>query len=595
MINKFEQLINTHQSALAIETKRFDRLGLLKLIAVLAMIAALVFLFTTQFAPITILATAIIFAICVMLWFAHYKLDKKISYKKALCHIYNQYIMRINGQWVNFPTTGENFATPTHPYALDLDIVGNKSIFQLINTTKTWYGTQALAQDLLNPKYTKDIILQRQAAIAELGQNLDFTTHLQLYLDNPQEITIQQDDLNIHKAIKTLACYLPIFTVPGLFMGFVFNLPPVAVVSTILFGIQGILWVVYGAKLRSYLALTHVYKLQKYAQAFQLIANTKFTAPKLQKIQAQVIEATTAITQFEKIANMCTIISNPFIFIVANLFLLWDFYCAILLARWRKSHGSQVTTALTAVGELESLCAFGVLPHITSTLCMPQIVDQPIIKGNHLAHPLILEAKRKGNPLDFNNQIFIISGSNMSGKTTFMRTIGVNLVLAKAGSYVCAQSLTCGLFNMFTSMRIADDLNQGVSTFYAELKRVKEILTMAKTTPHMLFLIDEIFKGTNSTDRIAGAKAVIGQLEKLGAIGMVTTHDLELCTITSPKLANYSFREHYQEGKIYFNYQLEKGPAKTTNAKYLMQMVGITEKYDILNGDTGGNNGKIIF
>ena len=165
----------------------------------------------------------------------------------------------------------------------------------------------------------------------------------------------------------------------------------------------------------------------------------------------------------------------------------------------------------------------------------------------------------------------------MSGKTTYLRTVGINIVLARAGGPVCAKEMVFSDLHIITSMRIADDLNEGVSTFYAELKRIKKILDAAKCNHSTMFLIDEIFRGTNSIDRLEGAKTILTKLNQLNAIGMVTTHDLELCDLQLriSRIQNYSFSEYYENKKICFNYKMQPGKAKTTNAKYLMELIGI--------------------
>ena len=164
----------------------------------------------------------------------------------------------------------------------------------------------------------------------------------------------------------------------------------------------------------------------------------------------------------------------------------------------------------------------------------------------------------------------------MSGKTTFLRTIGINLVLAYSGAPVAANNMRCSILDIFTSMRITDDLSNGISTFYAELIRISEIIKHVEKEEETIFLIDEIFRGTNSSDRITGAKNVLANLNKLGVIGAITTHDLELCVLDKyNRVKNYNFSEHYENNNIIFDYKLREGKATTTNAKYLMRLVGI--------------------
>ncbi len=221
--------------------------------------------------------------------------------------------------------------------------------------------------------------------------------------------------------------------------------------------------------------------------------------------------------------------------------------------------------------------SLAVLIHIDENVTLPTINPRGAkIEAQELGHPLINRDVRVNNDLSMKENIFIITGSNMSGKTTFLRTIGINLVLAYVGAPVFSKKMECSLLDIYTSMRITDDLKNGISTFYGELIRIKEIIEGGKNNKNMIFLIDEIFRGTNSKDRITGAEAVIKNLSKAGVIGALTTHDLELCSLSEHSgIKNYHFSEYYKENKIYFDYKLKVGRSNTTNAKYLMRIVGI--------------------
>lgn len=195
-----------------------------------------------------------------------------------------------------------------------------------------------------------------------------------------------------------------------------------------------------------------------------------------------------------------------------------------------------------------------------------------------LGHPLIPKDVCVRNDFEINNGACVITGSNMSGKTTLLRTVGINLVLAYSGAPVFAHKLECSVMDIFTSMRVHDDLNRGISTFYAELLRIKMIIDYSHKEQPLIYLIDEIFMGTNSLDRIAGARSVLKNLSKSWIIGLISTHDFELCDLeheSSVKIKNYHFTEKYINNEIKFDYKLRPGRSKTTNAKYLMKMVGI--------------------
>jgi len=319
------------------------------------------------------------------------------------------------------------------------------------------------------------------------------------------------------------------------------------------------------------------YSLKAYSDVIDLIVSKSYSSQKLQQIQSRLgqLSAAQAIKDLSRIADKVNVKHNALIWFLINVLLLWDFWCAMLFEKWKQKYAAEAAGWLPALGEFESLLCLASLPSVCDNTCIPAISDD--IKAREMGHPLIPAKVRVDNDFICGNNILIISGSNMSGKTTFMRTLGINLVLARAGSFVCAKDMSFALIEIITSMRIADDLNQGISTFYAELRRIKSIIALAEKGPKMLFLIDEIFKGTNSIDRIIGAKTVITKLESFGAIGIITTHDLELCEIatTASRIVNYSFSEEYRDGQIYFDYEIKPGQSTTTNAQYLMEMVGI--------------------
>jgi len=247
-----------------------------------------------------------------------------------------------------------------------------------------------------------------------------------------------------------------------------------------------------------------------------------------------------------------------------------------MLEEWKEKYSKLSEDWFLKIGELESLISFANLPNACSNMSTPIYTDDKnIIKAEEIGHPLLPNDKRISNDMAIDDNILIISGSNMSGKTTFLRTVGINLCLAKAGSLVCANKFTFSNLNILTSMRITDDLNEGISSFYAELKRIKLIVDEAKKNQDILFLIDEIFKGTNSIDRLYGAKTVISKLSGLNTIGLISTHDLELCSLANSRIKNYSFSERYADNKIYFDYKIKEGKSETTNAKYLMEIIGL--------------------
>ena len=235
---------------------------------------------------------------------------------------------------------------------------------------------------------------------------------------------------------------------------------------------------------------------------------------------------------------------------------------------------------LEAVGSVEAFISLGVIARTKQVHTLPQLVQEgrPVLSAKNLRHPLLNNTDAVGNDFDLNHQTCVITGSNMSGKTTFMRSIGVNLVLAYAGGFCTADGLRASCMEICTCMRTADNVSEGISSFYAELLRIQKIVETSKKGQPMLSLIDEIYKGTNSKDRILAAGETVKKLAQPYALTILTTHDLELCELEHDDAidaVNYYFTEHYDENKILFDYKIRQGRAASSNARFLLHMAGI--------------------
>ncbi len=243
-----------------------------------------------------------------------------------------------------------------------------------------------------------------------------------------------------------------------------------------------------------------------------------------------------------------------------------------------KNENSSFKESIEALEEFELLISLSTIAFVKEQIVLPMLQENISLEMIDMKHPLLEENTCVANNFQCNQDIQIITGSNMSGKTSFMRTIGVNLILAYTGTYVTASRFSCSIMKIFTSINVKDDISNGISTFYGELKRIKEVLDFSKEKKlPMIVFIDEIFKGTNYNDRILGAKEVLKKLSGLPCIVFLTTHDFELCEINNRKVHNYHFEETYQKNKIFFDYKIKKGQCKTTNAKYLMKEIGIID------------------
>ncbi len=273
--------------------------------------------------------------------------------------------------------------------------------------------------------------------------------------------------------------------------------------------------------------------------------------------------------------------NHPIIYVPVNTLTFWDLFTAKKLSAWKKSSGASLETWLGVISEFEVQVSLAGLAYDNPGWVYPEITEElPVLHASSLGHPLINPEERICNDLDLPSPgtALIITGSNMSGKSTLLRTVGLNLVLAYAGAPVCAADLKAAFMPIYSKMQVVDDLTQGVSTYYAELTRIKKVIEAARAGEHIIYLLDEIFKGTNSKDRILGTKAVIRMLSSLPTLGLLTTHDLELAVLAdeNPELVkNYHFDDQIEDNRISFDYKLKPGVSTSTNAIALMKMVGI--------------------
>ena len=589
MYQKYELEIRQRESEHEECDKLANIVGRFKLIWIV-MLGYTIYNAWTNYFPlkfiVLLLVEAVIFIIACIY---HRKLFQRIAYEAGLIAIAKRNLCRVSGEWRTFDDIGEEFIDCNHNYAMDLDIVGRYSLFQFLNSTNTYNGRLRFAQDLLNPNYSQKDMQMRQESISELSNDYPWSSHLEYYFSKigidrsfPTLISELQCKNTFIKS-KLLQCLLDIFRVLTcgsiIFSILTKNRYGILVTSSLIL-FQLILWGIGFLKANRYVGIMRKipYKILKYDDVIREIVEKEFCSSQLKKIKSILHSAKEAIQDLSKISSNISQRQNGIACLFLNAVWLWDYKNAVDLDIWKRKHGDSVAMWFSAIGELESLLSLANLPRNCSVTSLPIISTQPnTIRAKNLGHPLLNNKNRVSNDLELNNNILIISGSNMSGKTTFMRTVGINMILASTGSYVCADQMTFSMMKVMTSMRIADALTEEISTFYAELKRIKEIIDVAQVNENLLFLIDEIFRGTNSVDRLKGAEGVLQKLHILGICGIITTHDLEVCKLESTyrRIKNYCFNERYSNNDILFDYKMKKGVSKTTNAQYLLKKVGI--------------------
>lgn len=494
---------------------------------------------------------------------------------------------------------GEEFTDPEHPYSLDLDLFGDFSFFQYLNRAGTALGRERLAGYLLMPA-GHDTIKQRQAAVAELQKMLDWRQHFQAYSleteDRLEHIRLLKRWLAEPPFVSNrpglvAALYLtPLLSLTGLLL-FIFYLPWFLAILFIL----PAAWILRQTREQVDKAHNQTTQAEEmlahYGRLLRHIEGQAFESPHLRELH-RLLElpndklASDAIQRLSYIIGQLNVRYN-FFAIFLNLGGLWDLQWVYRLERWKASLQEQLPRWFEAIAEFEALSSFGNLYFNNPEWTLPTLHDAPRLEGEALGHPLIHRDKRVCNDITVptDGHIKLVTGSNMAGKSTFLRTVGINIVLAMAGAPACARRLALPPLQVYTSMRTQDALHESTSSFYAELKRLKLIIEAVEAgadkrppEPQAFFLLDEILKGTNSNDRHTGSKALIKQLIRSRGSGIIATHDLELGQLeagANGAVENLRIEVEIKDGKLYFDYKLKKGVSQSFNATLLMKQMGI--------------------
>ena len=499
----------------------------------------------------------------------------------------NDYELRFNNKYQRFKDGGEEFKDSNNYYEYDLDLFGKASVYKYLNVSRTAYGRKALAFALKDKDTSEDIIRKRQEAVCELAS--DAKMHIELEaISRIYEKKV--DDRRATSMDNALSLVENEVHVKGYEIG-VGLLSNILVILSIVLACLKVVGYGYiaGAILISFLLNTYIISSIKeiranvipinnlfsgYDNYIRYIKQKSFKSEALNEIKSTLESGSEkGIKQFNVLNGFISSGSNIIFALLFNGLFAIDAYLAVLYIKWQKKYAKTIRNVVDAVGDLEGYLSLSSIALTRDDCIIPEISNE--FKFKNLKHPLIDYNNCVGNDFYFND-LNIITGSNMSGKTTFMRSIGVNYLLFKAGGYVVAEAFSASIYKLFTSMKVADDVTDGISTFYAEILRVKSIIDYIKENKPMLVLIDEIFKGTNTKDRLEGAKSVVAHLKREGIKAIITTHDLELCNIDG--VHNYHFLEHYVDDKISFDYKIHDGISKTRNAIYLLKLAGIIEE-----------------
>ncbi len=573
----------------AAEIDRYARLiSSARLVVALAIIGLLIGIVWFAFPPATwggVIAAVVIFALLVMV---HARTFARHAAAMASIQFYDEGLARLDDRWRDFVHDGARYRDAEHIFTDDLDIFGRSSLYQYLCTARTQFGQDRLAS-LLSQSCD---IAGRQSAARELAGTLSLRE--QLFVNGsligknaPDTSPFLEWASNTRSAPESRRRRLGAWLLPATTIG-VFIAAPFAGYSRafalIPFALQ---WLAFrGASVDASVTVGRVSgqaeALFRYAALFELVGKEHFHATLLSAIGEQLKSG--AAIKMAKLARTCSFVDarNNEVFrnFIAPI-LLWDVHCAGALERWREEAGPQVAGWFDALGEIEAIASIASFAFEHPEYAWPERVAAPIFDARSLAHPLIDAATRVGNDVTLNGPgaALIVTGSNMSGKSTLLRAIGVNTVLANAGAPVCAVGLKIGPVALAACVRVQDSLDSGVSRFYAELLKIKRILDASAGGEPQLFLFDEILHGTNSRERIIGARAIVRALMARGAIGAVSTHDVAIGEVkefgATGKLRNVHFEEHVEGDKMIFDYNLKDGIVQSSNALRLMKLVGI--------------------
>jgi len=516
--------------------------------------------------------------------------------KEEYLYVNKKGLSRIDGSFKDFiKDKGEEFINDNHGFTNDLDVFGRNSIFQMINSTKTIFGRKVLSDTLsLKILPNKDEIIKRQEAIEEISKKIDFRQKLEVKSSLKNSGKKDIDELlewanskgNIKKYFEVVPYIFIIKTLIILVM-IIFTKLRISILFLDLF-INYLAVKMLTKNLNPVIGLfeSHKTDIEAYKNLLEIIEKENFESSYIKEIKANLKtkDGSNAYEEIKALKNLVDWIGDSkgnAYYLLLNVFLLSDVFILNNLEKWKIKNGYKLEAWLKVIGEIESLSSISNISFDFENWNYAKLTDEKIIEANNIGHPILGErAVTNSFTLNNNHKVGLITGSNMSGKSTFLRTLGLNLLLTYIGGKSYCDSLNCGIFNIYTCMRTKDNLEESISSFYAEILRIKIVIEAAKRGEKVLFLLDEIFKGTNSKDRHEGAKVLINQLVESGGIGLVSTHDLELCDLekTKPWIINYNFQEYYKDNKIHFDYKLRNGRSKTQNAMHLMKLAGIDFK-----------------
>ncbi len=520
----------------------------------------------------------------------HSKILRARDWATRSVAFYKTGLARMEDRWTEIGETGERFNDPHHVYAADLDLFGKSSLFQLLSTARTRMGEETLAKWLLAPSPVERI-RERHAAVAELRDQIDLREDLAgLGANasvgvNPAALQNWAEAANRMKPLwlRWLAPLLAAFMIGSLVVWAQWDIVTPFVVAV---AIEAVFTYRLRKPLESVFHGTeHAFaQLDLLSAVLARIEAHTFNSPRLQALQRNLLSGSVtssrAIAQLRTLVNFIDSRHNLFVRII-DAPLMYSIQVAFAAERWRRAHGQHSRPWLEAIGEIEALLSLSAYGFEHPADPFPEFTDGPAcFDAEALGHPLIPANTSVRNRVSVGPtaRVLLVSGSNMSGKSTQLRVVGVNVVLAMAGAPVRARHMRLTPLQVGASIRINDSLQEGSSRFYAEITRLRKILDLAGGDPPLMFLLDELLQGTNSADRRIGAEGIVRALLNRGAIGLVSTHDLALTGIggsLNGQVRNVHFQDQLKDGRMTFDYILRDGVVTKSNGLELMRTIGL--------------------
>ncbi len=610
----YQENIKTYDTKILSLKKVLKRISFLRLFIFVISSIILIYLISTKlFTPffIVLLISIILFALVI----THYnKIDYLCKHTSFLKKINESEILRENCNLEEFDT-GHQFINQNHPYTSDLDIFGQHSIFQLVNRTTTESGMMLLSEWLSEPA-PNDEIRDRQKAIKELSQKLDWRQDFQA-----SGMHFQNKKSDYYKLLEWVEAPIVLLKHRFIYIAIAIVLSALSLLGVYLSmsnmdSSNGYIYILFliAVLVVNYIILKkvktiadhivetsqkNINTLRGYQTLINKIESESFKSEKLVKLKS--VLSKNEYSAFKEIKKVCKLLDfsqqrgvnkikmpikgNPY-YAILNSFLLLDIYLIIGTEKWKSKNKMFLKSWAELVSEFEVINSFAGFCYSNPSYTFPEITEKNnYVHFESLGHPLINANKRVCNNFHSEGQgnVVLITGSNMGGKSTFLRTVGVNIVLSLAGAPCCAKNGLISNLKLYSSMRTQDNLKEGFSSFYAELDRIGKMLRLIINNHDVFFLLDEMFKGTNSEDRHKGGFSLVSQISKLKTSGIIATHDIELAKLSEHKslVTNYSFNSEIKDDSMIFSYELQPGICHDFNASELMKKSGIKIISDI--------------